>query len=131
MNKSLHKELIMDDNKDTIKKILSRIGTDVLFNFPGSEGILRGVIKERVVLPSKYEKTSIPYWDVVDLIDFSETREQPWMRFGYYRKANGKLQWGSQTTLTEPFTVWKQLFLEVARQKTWFKHLLEEVVREI
>ena len=45
------------------------------------------------------------------------------MRVGYYRYAGGRLNWGSQTTLTEPLSVWRNLFA-TAQAQPWFAALL-------
>jgi hypothetical protein len=54
------------------------------------------------------------------------------MRIGYYRKPkSGHLTWGSQTTITEPITVWKKLLVQTAREKPWFMGLLNDVMGEL
>ena len=68
---------------DVVKKILSCINKPVLFRFPGSEGKKCGILEDRVVVLSRDEKTHIPYWDVVDLINFPDEREKRWIRIGY------------------------------------------------
>ena len=121
----------MHSKTDVVKKILSRIGKNVMFRFPGTEGKKCGMLKDRMVVLSSDEKTGIPYWDVVDLIKFPDEREKDWIRIGYYRKPKERLVWGSQTTITEPVTVWKHILVETAREKPWFRTLLQEVVREM
>jgi len=103
-------------------QILSRIGKRVHFQYPGDEGALRGVLKDRVLIKSNPGFQGIPYWDVVDLIEFAGEPEPLWVRVGYYRYAGGRLVWGSQTTLTEPLPVWRRLFKE-AKKKSWFAPL--------
>jgi hypothetical protein len=113
------------------KKMLKPIGKRVHFQYPGDEGHKTGVLKDRVIMPSNPGETGVPYWDVVDLIEFSEEAEPLWMRIGYYRKPGEHLVWGSQTTITEPIKVWKRLLVQAASQKPWFKQLLIEVMREL
>jgi len=86
------------------RQILSRVGQRVNFTYPGTEGSLGGVLKERIVIKGGIGASpDIPYWDVVDLIEFEGTAEPLCMRVGYYRYSGGRLNWGSQTTLTEPY----------------------------
>lgn len=73
----------------------------------------------------------VPYWDVVDLIEFQNEKNPKWIRIGYYRAPKGRLQWGSQTTITEPVETWKRVLVDAAKQKRWFRDLLVGVVREL
>lgn len=111
--------------------ILSRIGQPVIFHYPGTEGTVSGILKDRAVLASTQNAESVPYWDVVDLIEFSDAVEPEWIRIGYYRKPGERLVWGSQTTITEPVRVWKQLLVHAAREKPWFRQLLRSVMAEV
>lgn len=120
----------MHDEREIMEKIRSCINKPVNFKFPGSEKKKCGTLKDRVIVPSNNEKTQIPYWDVVDLINFPNEKEKKWIRIGYYRKKE-RLVWGSQTTITEPVTVWKRLLIKAAREMQWFKDLLQEIVQEL
>lgn len=111
-------------------KILAKIGAPVEFSYPAGEGDERGVLRDRYVLEGG-GRNKVPYWDVVDLIEFPETEEPDWIRIGYYRKPKDRLVWGSQTTITEPVSVWKRLLLGAARAKPWFASLLCDVVSEL
>jgi hypothetical protein len=53
------------------------------------------------------------------------------MRIGYYRKPLNRLVWGSQTTITEPLSTWKDLLVKAARDMDWFRSLLEQVMSEV
>jgi hypothetical protein len=120
----------MSKNSDkVVQQILSRIGSDVKFKYPGTEGSKSGVISDRVVVPSRNAPGSVPYWDVVDKIEFEGEKHPTWMRIGYYRKPKDKLVWGSQTTITEPISVWKNIMIEAANNKAWFRELLKDVVK--
>jgi hypothetical protein len=68
---------------------------------------------------------------VVDLIEFGEEKEPMWLRIGYYRKPGKRLNWGSQTTITEPISIWKKIFVSAAKEKKWFRDLLEDVMKEL
>jgi len=116
-------------NDEVAKRILSKIGQEVCYSFPGNEGKLRGTLKDRAVIVSPTESV-VQYWDVVDLIEFNGKKE-PWIRFGYYRRPKDTLIWGSQTAPTGPASEWKEIFINTARQKKWFRKLLEEVCREL
>jgi hypothetical protein len=53
------------------------------------------------------------------------------IRIGYYRKPKHVLNYASQTTATEPISIWKKIFLIAARDKTLFRDLLNEVMSEL
>lgn len=122
--------MIQDDEK-IIEKIISRIGSEVSFKYPGNEGDKKGILKDRVVVPSINEVGTVPYWDVVDLIEFEGEKEPYWIRIGYYRKPADKINWGSQTTITEPISVWKRILVNAAKERSWFADLLREVNTEM
>ena len=113
------------------KQILSRIGARVSFKYPGSEGDKHGILRDRTVVDSTNAPGTVPYWDVVDLIEFEGEKESEWIRIGYYRRPSKKLNWGSQTTITEPVSIWKRILVTAARDKKWFRELLEGVMEEL
>ena len=119
------------NHDEVVTKILSKIGEPVTFNYPGDEPEACGKLKDRYVLPAQGERSSVPYWDVVDLIEFPKEAEQEWIRIGYYRMTKDRLVWGSQTTITEPISIWRSLLMNAAKNKPWFRTLLEDVVREV
>jgi hypothetical protein len=82
-------------------------------------------LKDRYVLPAQGARSGVPYWDVVDLIEFPREAEPVWIRIGYYRMPKDRLVWGSQTTITEPIAVWRSLLTNAAKGKPWFRKLLE------
>ena len=114
-----------------IDRILSCVGKPVAFNYPNNEGSIRGFLVDRAVMESHSSPSGVSYWDVVDLIDFPAIPQSKCMRIGYYRMPKDRLVWGSQTTITEPLTVWKELLVTAARQMPCFKELLREVLVEI
>lgn len=120
-----------ETENDIINKIKSRIGKNICFKYPGNEGEKHGVLKDRAIISSINEAGSVPYWDVVDLIEFKGEKEPLWIRIGYYRKPAEKLNWGSQTTITEPVSIWRKILINAAREKKWFKELLIEVIKEL
>jgi hypothetical protein len=121
----------MNDDQDVLQKIMSAIGKPVSFKYPGVESGKEGRLKDRAIVPSNPGDTGVPYWDVVDLIEFPKEIEPVWIRIGYYRKPKDRLVWGSQTTITEPVGVWKRLLVEAAKQKPWFRALLVDVAGEL
>jgi hypothetical protein len=121
----------MNEGEDVIKKIMNAVGKPVKFQYPGVEGHKKGRLKDRAIVPSNPGSTGVPYWDVVDLIEFPEEAEPEWIRIGYYRKPKDRLVWGSQTTITEPVEVWKRVLIEAAKQKAWLRKLLKEVAGEL
>ena len=116
---------------EELRKILSRIGKPVSFKFPANEGDKRGILKDRAVVESTNEIGTVPYWDVVDLIEFKDEKEPEWIRIGYYRKPKHSLNWASQTTITEPVSIWKKILINAASEKKWFRDLLEDVMNEL
>jgi hypothetical protein len=121
----------MQDNAEIIEKIRQRIGKKVSFQYPNGEPHKHGILKDRAIIRSNPRTKGVPYWDVVDLIDFPDEPKRKWIRIGYYRRPKNRLVWASQTTITEPIAVWKRILCEAAQQKAWFRKLLEEVVDEI
>ncbi len=116
---------------DDLGKIRSCIGKKVSFKYPGKEGDKHGILKDRVVVQSTNGPGAVPYWDVVDLIEFKGQKEPAWIRIGYYRKPKNTLNWGSQTTITEPVSIWKRILVNAAREKKWFRDLLKDVMNEL
>ncbi len=112
-----------------IEKIKKPIGKKVKFRYP--EGEKSGILKDRAVIASNPHFTGVPYWDVVDLIEFHDDQEPLWIRIGYYRKPKDRLVFAGQTTITEPISVWKKILVEGAKEKSWFKELLEEIMDEL
>lgn len=121
----------MEHEHETLEKIMDAVGKPVSFKFPGNEGNKKGILKDRAIVPSNPGTNGIPYWDVIDLIEFPEEAEPNWIRIGYYRLSNGRLNWGSQTTITEPASVWKRVLTDAAKQKPWFRKLLKDVWQEL
>ena len=116
---------------DILDKIRKPVGKPVSFQYPGNEGHKKGRLKDRAIVPSNPGSNGVPYWDVVDLIEFPGEAETEWIRIGYYRKPKDRLVWGSQTTITEPISVWKRVLVEAATQKKWLRDMLEDVVRKL
>ena len=126
------RKVITDDSKDPIiRRILGRIGKRVNFKFPANEKSRSGKLVDRAVVRSIPGTRGVQYWDVVDLITFQNKTNPEWIRIGYYRAHNGRLQWGSQTTITEPIMTWKRVLIKAAKQKPWFRDLLISVVAEL
>ena len=113
--------------------IEGRIGKPVHYKYPNDEGDKKGILKDRCVLSPDDKIDGVPYWDVIDLIEFKDEpkNKRENIRIGYYRKPKDKLVWGSQTTITEPKDVWKKLFVKAATEKKWFRELLEEVLENV
>src|SRR5574341_559735 len=121
----------MNKANELIQKMLRPIGKKVDFRYPGNEGRKIGYLKDRAIIETNPGVTGIPYWDVVDLIEFPGEKEPLWIRVGYYRKPGKNLVWGSQTTLTETIGGWKKLLVQTATQKPWFRQLLINVIEEL
>jgi len=81
---------------DVLNKIKSCIGNEVSFKYPGDEGSKLGVLKDRAVIAGTKIGT-VPYWDVVDLIEFKGEKESQWIRIGYYRKPATRIYCGANT----------------------------------
>ena len=120
-----------EDTQRVREKILSAVNGNVSFKYPGSEGDKHGVLTERVVVESVNASGTVPYWDVVDLIEFKDLKEPMWLRIGYYRKPGEKLIWGSHTTITEPISIGKKILVSAGKEKKWFRDLLESVMEEL
>ena len=122
---------MMHDDPEIVAKLLQPVGKRVSFMYPGNEGHKHGTLEDRAIIPSNPGTTGVPYWDVVDRIRFPDEPEPDWIRIGYYRRPKNRLVWGSQTTITEPTGVWKRILVGAARQKPWFRTLLDEVMDEL
>lgn len=113
--------------KEVRAKLQEAVGKPVKFGYPGGKN-RQGFLKERVIVWSgEGDQVAVGarYWDVVDLIEFQHNGgHRLWMRIGYYRQVGDKLRWASQTTITEPFTQWKRIFAQAAKQKKWFRDAL-------
>jgi hypothetical protein len=58
------------DTNRIIKKILKRVNRPVSFSYPAGEEHKHGVLVDRAVVRSNPGTRGVPYWDVVDLIEF-------------------------------------------------------------
>jgi hypothetical protein len=117
---------------EVIPKIMEAVGKPVQFDYPGSEGQKKGILKRRSVIRSNPGTSGVPYWDVVDLIEFSGEPEPLWLRVGYYRKKDEDiLRWGSQTTITEPLSAWRRLLAHAAEEEPWLLELLRGALGDI
>lgn len=111
-------------------KILTCIGWPVCFTYPGSEGKKNGILADRSVFHSGLVG-DVPYWNVIDRITFPDEPDPDFIRIGYYRKPKQKLNWGSQTTITDTVSNWRKMFVKAASEKDWFRKLLEDVMGEL
>lgn len=96
----------------------------------GRKITMKGTLKDRLAFYTKSITGITDFWDVIDLIEFKwKGKTKTAVRFGYYRRGpDGKLHWGSQTTLTEDIDVLKDLFRKAAKEKPWFKQILTEAL---
>ena len=111
------------------EKLKKPIGKRVLFTYPNGEEPKTGILRDRCWMRSGYPD-EVPYWDVIDLIQFDD-EESPWLRVGYYRMAKDTPRWASQTTLTDRIETWEELMVKAAREKPWFRNLLEKVMERV
>ena len=121
----------MKNERDVIAQILGAVGRPVSFRYPAGEKHKFGVLKDRVVVRSNPRTHGVPYWHVVDRIEFPQEKTPMWMRIGYYRKPKGHLRWASQTTAMGPIDMWKRMLTEAAKQMPWFRGLLMSVVADL
>lgn len=115
---------------ELVERMLRPINQPVSYTYPGTDGPLRGVLKDRAVIRGG-DAAGAKYWDVVDLIHFGTKRSDRCMRISYYRQVGDKLGWAGQTSITEPLHVWKRMFVQAALDKQWFRDLLFSAVEEI
>lgn len=109
--------------------IRSRIGQGVNFKPPAQK---QGRLADRAVIESDNTPGRVPYWDVVDLIEFIDEDTARWIRISYYLTDGKKmLTWGGQTSITEPISVWKKILVNAAREKEWFRDFLRDVMKEV
>jgi hypothetical protein len=116
--------------KEALERMLRPINQPVSFTYPGTDGPVRGVLKDRAVVRGK-DAAGAKYWDVVDLIEFGSKRSARSMRISYYRQVGDRLGWAGQTSIAEPLYVWKRMFVQAALEKSWFRDLLFSAVEEV
>lgn len=116
--------------KELVQRMLRPINKSVSFTYPGTDGPMRGILKDRAVIRGG-EAAGAKYWDVVDLIEFGSKRSDRCIRISYYRQVGDKLGWAGQTSITEPLHVWKRMLVQAALEKPWFCDLLFSAVKEI
>jgi hypothetical protein len=75
------------------------------------------LVDRAVVRSSNPGSRGVPYWDVVDLIEFKSEKNPNSTRIGYYRLPERRPQWGSQTKITEWVETSKRVLVEAAKQK--------------
>lgn len=110
------------------EKLRKPVGRRVHFIYPKGEQPKSGILKDRCVVRSNAGyPDEVPYWDVIDLIQFDD-EDSPWLRVGYYRMAKATPLWASQTTLTDRIETWEELMVKSAREMPWFRRLLERVM---
>ena len=113
------------------EKLQKAIGKRVHFTYPKGEEPKTGILKDRYVMRSNAEcADELLYWNVVDLIQF-QNEETPWLRFGHYRMAKDTPLWANQTTLCDRLDTWEELLVKTAREKPWFRKLLEKVMERV
>ena len=116
--------------KELVQRMLRPINKPVSFTYPGTDGPMRGILKDRAVIRGG-NAAGAKYWDVVDLIEFGSKPSDRCIRISYYRQVGDKLGWAGQTSITEPLYVWKRMLVQAALEKPWFCDLLFSAVNEI
>jgi hypothetical protein len=93
---------------EVVAAIRSRIGGEVRFRYPATEGDLVGRLVARKVIPIGVNHAGTPYWVVVDTIDFGEAGVD--VRLTYYRlRPDGRLVFGGQTSMSMPREEWRKV----------------------
>jgi hypothetical protein len=108
--------------------MLSRVGEPVTYHYP--EGDRHGVLEDRFVLSVGRNPAGVSYWLIVDKIKFLAFPKH-WIRIGYYRQSKDRLVFAGQTTSTFRVSEWKRLFVRAAKEKKWFRELIQDVVDEL
>jgi len=115
--------------KKAEERVLDKIGKPVGFTYKGDypRRKLHGTLTDRVTMHTRSITQMKDFFDVIDLIEFDvDGVKKTAIRFGYYIcKEDGKLKWGSQTTLTEEKSILLELFKK-AYERQWFRELIEE-----
>ena len=113
-----------EEIKECYDKILKKIDKPVRFKYPDGRR-MNGRLIDRVVMHTKSISEMKDFFDVVDFIKFDVgSKQKDAIRFGYYIYENGKLKWGSQTTLTEEKSELLRLFKK-ATEKEWFNSIIQ------
>ena len=103
-------------------KLMTAVGRPVKFTYPAAEGTRQGTLKDRAVAVGSNTR-GVPYYNVIDLIEFADEPE-PWVRITYYRHLrSGKLSFAGQYSICEPVSSWERL-MAVGGATPWFRPLI-------
>jgi len=126
--KNMMKVLNREEQKEYL---LSKIGNPVKFTYPEGEEPLNGRLLDRYAVFDG-EDDSVAYWNVIDLIEF-EGEDENWLRITYYRykKKDNRWVFAGQTSISDPISVFIELFVKVAEEKEWIRPVFKEVCKEL
>jgi hypothetical protein len=110
--------------------LLSRIGDAVNFKYPEPPYLLKGKLLDRYVIAGG-EDEWVAYWNIIDLISF-ENEDEKWLRITYFRYKKKDRRWvfAGQTSLTDPISSFRDLFVNAVKEKDWIRPLFKEVCRQ-
>lgn len=110
--------------------LLSKIEKPVHFTYPEPPYHFKGTLKDRCVVNDGGD-ASVTYWNMIDLIEFENEKEN-WLRLTYYRYKNKEKRWvfAGQTSLSDPISHFEELFTTAVKEKAWIRPLFRNIVKE-
>lgn len=120
------KKILTKDEQE--KHLKEKIGNPVKFKYPKGETGRDGKLLDRVVC-FDYEKENVNYWNIIDRIMFND---KEWMRLSYYRYNlfTGNWTFAGQTSLSDPYESFIELFTKGIKEKGWLRPMFKEIYRK-
>jgi hypothetical protein len=116
--------------KEQKEYLCSKIGESVVFKYPEPPYLLKGKLIDRIVVKDGGDEI-VTYWNLIDLIRF-EGEEEDWLRITYYRYKNKDRRWvfAGQTSLSDPISHFRDLFVSAIKEKEWIRALFKQVFKK-
>ena len=120
------KEIKLKNLEEQEKYLYDKKGHPVNFKYPKGEQGKSGILKDRVVIFDRKDD-NVTYWNLIDLIEFKDEKEQ-WLRITYYRyKKDGHWIFAGQTSIADPLSKFVELFVKAIKETLWARQLFKEI----
>jgi len=116
--------------KEQKEYLCSKKGKPVVFKYPEPPYYLKGKLIDRIVVKDRGDDL-VTYWNLIDLIRF-EGEAEDWLRITYYRYKIKEKKWvfAGQTSLSDPISHFRELFVNAIKEKEWIRPLFKEVFKQ-
>ena len=110
--------------------LYGKIGEEVNFTYPEPPYTLEGKLLDRYVVEGG-EDDWVTYWNMIDLIRF-ENEDENWLRITYYRYKKKEKRWvfAGQTSMSNPISEFRELFVGAIKKKEWIRHFFTEICKQ-